>query len=104
MLPCVITEYLEDGLHGLFIDRVDVFSPSFLNEYEAASDEGLKIMGDHALVLVQGLRDPRYVSGTISQEFKNGQPSWIGQCRKEKVTRLAHPLLQWIPPIPVSND
>ena len=104
MLPCVITEYLEDGLQGVLVDRVDVFSPSFLNEHQAASDEGLEIMGDHALVLVQGLRDLGHVSGAIPQEFKYGQPSWIGQCRKEKVTRVAQPLLQWIPPIPVSND
>jgi hypothetical protein len=67
----VIIEYLEDGLHGLFVDRVDVFPPSFLNEYEAAPNQRLKIMRNHALVLVQSLRDFRHVSRAILQKLKN---------------------------------
>ena len=67
----MVIEYLEDRLEGLSVDRVDAFPPSFLNGYKAASDQRLKIVRNHALVLVQSLRDLSYVSRAIPQKLKN---------------------------------
>jgi len=65
----VILDSFKQWVHNFLVETIDAFLPLLLYEYEPASNQCLKVVGDHALFLVQNFGHLSCVHGAVSQEF-----------------------------------
>ena len=88
---------VEEGLHRISIDMVDLHPPPPLHVDEAASDEGAEVVTDHALLLPEGIGELGHAHRPLQQLLQYCEPGGIRHGGEEEVTGLAQPPLHGAP-------
>ena len=88
VLVGVVFNGLEDGFHGLHVEAEKLLLAFSLREDQAAAFEGLKVVANHALFLVQGFGDGGDVHRARSKFLHDGESCWVGEGMEEAVAGL----------------
>ena len=84
----VVFDGLEDGFHGLRVEAEELLLAFSLREDKAAAFEGLEVVANHALFLVQGFGDCGDVHGAGAELFHDCESCRVGEGVEEAVAGL----------------
>ena len=89
----MILHRIEKGLHGVPVEAIDFRLSPPLEVDELASFQRSEIMGHHALLLAQGVRELGHTHVRFAKCLQYGKPGRVSQGGEKTVAEIGQPPL-----------